>query len=54
MITHQFEAIKISSDDLIFGRDIMNVLGLILNFEDEVVQCDDRSMRLNTGKSRIK
>ncbi|OWZ03089.1 Pol Polyprotein [Phytophthora megakarya] len=51
IITHRFEVINDSKDTMIIGRDIMNELGLILNFKDKVVQWDDCFLRLNTGRS---
>ncbi|KAG6611434.1 Pol Polyprotein [Phytophthora cinnamomi] len=54
IITHRFEVIDDSSDAMIIGRDIMNELGLILNFKDRVVQWEDCFLSLNTGRSTTK
>lgn len=50
-ITHRFEVIEDSSDAMVIGRDLMNALGLFLNFKDKTVQWDDCSLSLNTGHS---
>ena len=54
IITHQFEVIKSSSDNMVIGRDVMNALGLILNFKDRLVQWDDCLLRLNTGQEKAR
>ncbi|GMF14413.1 unnamed protein product [Phytophthora fragariaefolia] len=60
IITHRFEVPNDSPDAMVIGRtslvdiggDIMNELGLILNFKDKVVQWDDCFRSLNTGQKR--
>ena len=39
-ITHRFEVINDSQDEMVIGRDIMDSLGIVLNFKDKVVQWD--------------
>lgn len=38
VITHRFEVITDGHDAMIIGRDIMNALGLVLNFKEKTVQ----------------
>ena len=54
IITHQFEVIKSSSDNMVIGRDVMNVLGLVLNFKDRLVQWDDCLLRPYTGQEKVR
>lgn len=40
-----------SQDKMVIGRDLMDVLGIVLNFKDKVVQWDGHQTSLNTGGS---
>lgn len=51
VVTHRFEVIKDSSDAMVIGRDLISALGLILNFKGKVVQWDECSLVLNTGRN---
>ncbi|POM79178.1 Pol protein [Phytophthora palmivora] len=50
VITHRFEVIEVSHDAMVIGGDIMNALGLVLDFKDKIVQWDEYRYRLNTGR----
>ena len=39
-ITHTFEILKNSSDEMIIGRDLLSALGMILNFKDLYIEWD--------------
>ncbi|GMF42176.1 unnamed protein product [Phytophthora fragariaefolia] len=49
IITHRFEVIEHSRDAMVNSRDIMGVLGLIINFKAKIVQWEDSTSKLNTG-----
>ena len=38
-------------DEMVFGRDLMDSLGIVLNFKDKVVQWNGHQTYLNTGGS---
>ncbi|KAI9997218.1 hypothetical protein PInf_000654 [Phytophthora infestans] len=46
VITHRFEVIKDSRDALVIGRKVLNALGLIPNFNDNIY-------RLNAGRTGV-
>ncbi|POM80135.1 Gag-pol fusion protein [Phytophthora palmivora] len=48
------QVVEDGSDQMIIGRDVMNELGLILNFKDHVVQWEDCFLNLNTGQNALK
>lgn len=50
-ITPRFEVIIDSKDEMDIGRDLMDSLGIVLNFEDKVVQWEGNQTSLNTGGS---
>ena len=49
-ITHRFEVISDCTDGMIVGRDLMNALGLILNFKEKLIMWEDCQLQLNTGQ----
>uniref|UniRef100_A0AAV1U4K5 RNA-directed DNA polymerase n=1 Tax=Peronospora matthiolae TaxID=2874970 RepID=A0AAV1U4K5_9STRA len=51
IITHKFEILDQSQDAMVIGRDILNELGIVLNFKDKLVQWDGHDTHLNTGGS---
>ena len=50
-ITHRFEVMNDCTDAMIVGRDLMNALGLILDFKEKLIQWDDCQLQSNTGQS---
>ena len=50
MINHRFEVIGDCTDAMIVGRDLMNALGLILNFKEKLIMWEDCQLQLNTGQ----
>jgi hypothetical protein len=42
-----------SPDDVVIGRDLMEALGIVLNFKTKTVQWDDCSTQLNTGSHSV-
>ena len=50
-INHSFEMINDIQDEMVFGRDLMDSLGIVLNFKDKVVQWNGHQTYLNTGGS---
>ena len=51
VITHRFEVMNDCTDAMIVGRDLMNALGLILDFKEKIIQWDDCQLQLNTEQS---
>ena len=49
IITHKFEIMDQSQDAMVIGRDILNELGIVLNFKDKMVQWGGHYTHLNTG-----
>ena len=50
-ITDRFEVINDSQEEMFIGLDLMDSLGIVLNFKDKVVQEDGHQTYLNTGGS---
>lgn len=50
-ITHRFEVVIDSQDEMVIGRDLMDSLEIVLNFKAKVVQWDGHQTSLNTGGS---
>jgi hypothetical protein len=50
IVTHRFEVIPDSKDGLVIGRDLMNSLGIVIDFKNQTVQWDDATLRVNTGR----
>jgi hypothetical protein len=48
-VTHRFEVLQDSPDPMVIGHDLLNALGMVINFKDRVVQWDGYSAQLNTG-----
>ena len=51
IITHKFEILDQSQDDVVIGRDILNELGIVIDFKDNMAQWDGHYTHLNTGGS---
>ncbi|CAI5724997.1 unnamed protein product [Peronospora destructor] len=51
VITHRFEVINDCTDAMIVGWDLMNALGLILDFKKKLIKWDDCQLQLNTEQS---
>ncbi|DBA01578.1 TPA: LOW QUALITY PROTEIN: hypothetical protein N0F65_011549 [Lagenidium giganteum] len=49
VITHRFEVINDSHDSMEIGRDLMQSLGIIINFKDKLVQWDENCITVNMG-----
>ncbi|KAJ0408806.1 hypothetical protein P43SY_000702 [Pythium insidiosum] len=49
-ITHRFEVVSQSQDLMVLGRDVLEALGIVLNFRTKTVQWDEFSTPLNTGR----
>jgi predicted aspartyl protease len=50
IITHQFELIKKSSDEMIIGRDLLSTLGIVINFKDKTIEWDGNVVAFNPNK----
>ncbi|OWY95435.1 Pol Polyprotein, partial [Phytophthora megakarya] len=48
-VTHRFAVLAQSADQIVIGRDLVNALGLVLNFKEKIVQWDGYASTLYKG-----
>jgi predicted aspartyl protease len=53
IISHQFEILDKSNDDMIIGRDLLSTLGIVINFKDNTMEWDGNVISFNPIKISI-